>query len=421
MDSYVRVLAGTPAPEEIRRPLEGPAPAPVPGARSVAQARRRGFRYRRAGRGASIPAWLLSAAVIMTGTPGPASPDHGTEPLTAAAPGRPAEQALREAASAFLLNWVDEDGRVVRRDQGNDTVSEGQAYGLLISAAVGDEGSFEKIWMWTREHLMREDGLLSWHWSQGAVTDPTPASDADLDTARALVRAGTLFGRPDLTADGNLLAGRVMDKLTVETVHGRILLPGQWAKQGPALSYNPSYASPAAFDVLGASTGDARWRELSAGTSTVTASLEAAGPLLPDWARIRADGSVQPVTGPAGDGGPGLYSYDAARVPVRFSESCLPADVAVAADSVSALGTGRQATSLDLSGAQMAGDHHPVFYVARAAARASAGDRSGARADLGRAETLNSIHPTYYGTAWIALGRVLLDSRVLGGCPGLSP
>ncbi|MDO5753425.1 glycosyl hydrolase family 8 [Arthrobacter sp.] len=147
------------------------------------------------------------------------------------APGRSPQQALRDSASEFLLTWVDGDGRVVRSDQGNDTVSEGQAYGMLIAAAVGDEQTFQKIWDWTRAHLMRGDRLLAWHWGNGAVVDSSPASDADLDAARALTVAGTIFGRTDFAADGRILAGQIMNKLTAMTVHGRILLLGPWPDQ----------------------------------------------------------------------------------------------------------------------------------------------------------------------------------------------
>ena len=49
----------------------------------------------------------------------------------------------QDSANAFLEDWVDDDGRVVRRDQGDDTVSEGQAYGLLIAAGAGDEETFD--------------------------------------------------------------------------------------------------------------------------------------------------------------------------------------------------------------------------------------------------------------------------------------
>ena len=46
----------------------------------------------------------------------------------------PAQPNVMRAGQFFLRRYVDGDGRVVRRDQGGDTVSEGQAYGMLIAA-----------------------------------------------------------------------------------------------------------------------------------------------------------------------------------------------------------------------------------------------------------------------------------------------
>ena len=59
------------------------------------------------------------------------------------------------AARYFLEHYVNPDGRVVRHDQGNDTVSEGQAYGMLIAAAIGDARTFDAIWAWTQANLRR--------------------------------------------------------------------------------------------------------------------------------------------------------------------------------------------------------------------------------------------------------------------------
>ena len=50
------------------------------------------------------------------------------------------------AAQHFLDRYVDPDGRVVRIDQGGDTVGEGQAYGMLLAAAIGDSHRFDTIW-----------------------------------------------------------------------------------------------------------------------------------------------------------------------------------------------------------------------------------------------------------------------------------
>ncbi len=58
----------------------------------------------------------------------------------------------------------------------------------------------------------------------------------------------------------------------------------------------------------------------------------------------------------------------------------------------------------------------PVGLVAAAAAGWAAGQRGAALELLGRAETTNQAHPTYYSSAWVALGRMLLETRRLGTC-----
>jgi len=60
---------------------------------------------------------------------------------------------------------------------------------------------------------------------------------------------------------------------------------------------------------------------------------------------------------------------------------------------------------------------HAVVAVAAAAATAAAGDRERATGFLDRAAQSDRAHPTYYGAAWLALGRVMLTTRWLRGCP----
>jgi hypothetical protein len=60
---------------------------------------------------------------------------------------------------------------------------------------------------------------------------------------------------------------------------------------------------------------------------------------------------------------------------------------------------------------------HASSYVAAAAAAKAADQNDAMRRLLDRAAEANSAHPTYYGAAWVALGRVMLTSSALGGCP----
>src|SRR5436190_12716757 len=113
--------------------------------------------------------------------------------LDAAGIARLREDTARIAGDKFLDDYVERDGRVVRRDEGGDVVSEGQAYAMLIAVAIGDEKRFRAVWSWTKNNLRRPDGLLSWRWFDGKVTDVNTAADADLDAARALALAGRRF------------------------------------------------------------------------------------------------------------------------------------------------------------------------------------------------------------------------------------
>ncbi|HEX2027910.1 MAG TPA: glycosyl hydrolase family 8, partial [Nitriliruptorales bacterium] len=131
----------------------------------------------------------------------------------------------------FLDTYVDADGRVVRHDQGGDTVSEGQAYALLGAVAVGDRDRFERIWRWTRTHLeRRSDGLLASHWEDGRVVDPQPAADADLDTARALLLAARRFpNERSYHRQAIEVAAAILEQETVDVAGRPVLVAGPWA------------------------------------------------------------------------------------------------------------------------------------------------------------------------------------------------
>lgn len=359
-----------------------------------------------------------SIAWVATGAGSPAGPETVPRTDPGVATSEETRQAVgaAELAKSFLDDWVD-DGRVVRRDQGGDTVSEGQAYGMLAAVALESEDEFDAIWRWTQDNLVRPDGLVAWRWDDGAVVDAEPASDADLDIARALVLAGDRFDEPGYTAEGVALSAVIMEKMTASTAAGRILLPGVWAADTEPYAYNPSYASPVAFDVLGAATGDARWDELAAGSAAVTTTLLSSSALPPDWAQVHADGRVDPMPGARGTGTDVRYSYDAARLPLRYAESCDPADRGLAAMLAPALSrTAEPGAELDLGGGRLSEGVHPLAWGARAASLAAAGDAGAAREDLTSAARTLGENPTYYGAAWAALSATILESADLGGC-----
>jgi endoglucanase len=292
----------------------------------------------------------------------------------------------RAAARSFLDGYVDPDGRVVRRDQGGDSVSEGQAYGMLAAAAVGDGARFDLIWGWTKEHLQRPDALFAWHWSRGRLVDHQAASDADLDAARALMVASCSLRRPDLRAD----AGRIGRAVLAHETRARVLTAGPWATTGQTV-FNPSYLDPSTLLGLGHLTGDHRYSAVAQRGRDLIRSLSR--PLPPDWATV-SGGDARPARH-------GRFSWDAPRTLVRLAADPNSAGRAIAARAWPRLRRGG------------AGPRSSVTLAGAAGAAQASGYHASAAWLLHQAAALQQAHPTYFGAAWTALGRLMLTTRRL--------
>jgi endoglucanase len=113
------------------------------------------------------------------------------------------------------------------------------------------------------------------------------------------------------------------------------------------------------------------------------------------------------------------YGFDAARLPLRYAESCDERDRKIAAgvwQVLSQRGTGALSSRHDLEGDPVAEEVHAVSYVGAAAAAQGAGEREIALALLRSAEEHDNRFPTYYGSALLALGRLMLTTERLGSC-----
>jgi endoglucanase len=287
------------------------------------------------------------------------------------------------AASTFLDRYMAPNGRVIRHDQGGDTVSEGQAYAMLLAVASGDHRRFDLAWTWTRSHLQRHDGLLSWHW-KGRVLDRQPATDADLDAAWALSLAAKRWVPKYRRAAARIARG-VLAHETAPIAGKVVLVAGPWAVGSGVV--NPSYFSPRAYAALGHIVRDGRWKRLAADSRRLMIKLPSPPP---DWARMDTAG-VHATEG---------YGYDAFRAPVRYAASCSAADSRVAARWWPQV---RKRTD------------NPVATVGAAAAARAAGDTSSSDALLNQAAQQDAGHNTYYGAAWVALGQEMLKGALRCG------
>ncbi len=329
-----------------------------------------------------------------------------------------ADAAAVRAATAFLHTYVDPDGRVVRRDQGGDTVSEGQAYALLLAVAVGDQATFDRVWGWTRANLQQPDGLLAYHWAAGTVADSTPAADADSQAAWALSLAGTRFHSGGDTAAARELAVSVADLEIGYADDGGPLLAaypdGRGATGQPAVA-EPGYWAPPAAQALASLTGDSRWGALTASEDRLLTTLTRTGAVLPaDWITVGAGTAPMAVKAPSGGASP--------RSALDGQRALVWAALDPAARSLDAAWWRRISKTADaaplarrLDGRPLVRDASPLSAVAAAAAARSAGDQGSATRLLGTADGLAARYPTYYGAAWDALGRILLTTDRLTG------
>jgi endoglucanase len=341
--------------------------------------------------------------------------DEEAPPQTVARPDRP----TREASERFLGRYMDSDGRVIRRDQGGDTVSEGQAYAMLIAAGIGDRRSFRLAWDWARSNLQRSDGLLSYS-RKGTFVEHESASDADLDAARALALAADRFGEEDYRRDAARIAAAIVDHETAGPKDSLTLVAGPWATSAPQ-AVNPSYFSPRAYGTLGRLSDAEAYAKLEASSRRIVSRLVGnPTPLPPDWAKISRRETLKPSTPPAAPTQPLQFGPDAARIPVRYAESCEAADRRLAARlypffAQAARQGARLGTSYDPRGAPLDTNAAALTAVAAAAAADAAGDRAARERFLDSAGETARQYPTYYGDAWVALGRLMLTDE-LGGC-----
>jgi len=340
--------------------------------------------------------------------------------VTASAAGGVYAGPAQQAVGRFLDTYVRPTGRVYRPDQHGDTVSEGQAYGLLLAEVSGRYDLFGRIWHWTRYHLQERDGLFAFHAdAAGRVLSPNPASDADLLIAWALLR----YGGPaaaGINDDGSRVAEAILTH-EVTSFGPRaipILTAGPWATGSPA-TLNPSYWSLPAMTSLASLTGNHEWLRLAAGAVAVTARLTRNGALLPpDWAMISADEKLRPTSAPDGSASRPQYGLDAQRTDVWFASSCVPQAQTLAARWWPVLRSPARskALALYLNGTIRTPEPSVLPLAASAATAHAANDAAASSQLLSAAVFRDRRQPRYYGGAWAALGLTLLDSNLLSGC-----
>ncbi len=208
----------------------------------------------------------------------------------------------------------------VKFDTSTETVSEGVAYGMLLSVYANDKELFDGLWLYYQD-FSNANGVMNWK-IDGCTTviGENGASDAELDAAYALIVADKRWGNAggiDYQSDAMALINAIK---TYEIENGtNVLKPGDaW---GGSNNTNPSYLSPGYFRVFGIYSNDmAFWNAVvSKSYDILNSNLSqngAAYNLVSDW--CKADGTYSNEVPWAYDQGKSYY-YDAARTPWRMA------------------------------------------------------------------------------------------------------
>ena len=224
---------------------------------------------------------------------------------------------LMQASNAYIDAHFEHGGAYANPD--GTVTSESQAYALLRDAWSDDKPAFEQTWAWTQAQLLNGEGLLAWRWQNGAVADAHTATDADTDTALALLMAGRRWSDQSLIDAGTSMVAALWQH-DVAVVNGTpYLTAGDWAAAGDVIAINPSYFSPYAYHVFAEVDPNDNWQGLiDAGYTTLfnaasaTLGKSRSDGLPPDWVGLdRTSGQLVPLQIDNGDGT--QYGFDAAR------------------------------------------------------------------------------------------------------------
>ncbi|TVQ05433.1 MAG: glycosyl hydrolase [Leptolyngbya sp. DLM2.Bin27] len=238
---------------------------------------------------------------------------------------------LLESWLAYRDRFIQPDGRVIDREDGDRTVSEGQAYAMLRAVAINDPDTFERTYNWAKTNLYRvgddgqpSDRLWAWKWGQRpdgswGTIDPNFATDADIDAAAALIMAAERWNCPQYLDEARALLADIWQYGTVELPDGtRQLIPGpaEAFRLEPAqIILNPSYFAPSSFRLFAEVDPDHDWQSLiDSGYAMLDAlSVFSTTGLPPDWVVYTpATGTYRQM--PLDHSLQSRYSFDAIRV-----------------------------------------------------------------------------------------------------------
>jgi len=229
--------------------------------------------------------------------------------------------------SKYLKNEDDGSYRIIDKD--NRTVSEGQGYGMLITALLHSHDDnaqkiFNGLWKFVKKHPSNfSSNLMAWEYPATEGLDS--AFDGDADIAYALILADSIWGSSG-SINYKLEANKVLDAIWIHTIGKDSKLPllGDWVNQN-GKKYNQytvrtSDFMPSHFKIFARFTEDDKWLDVVYATQQALKDVQnPTTGLIPDFIKRGNLGKYVPVEGTfLEDNTDGDYYYNACRVPLRL-------------------------------------------------------------------------------------------------------
>ena len=270
-----------------------------------------------------VVAFLLCYCAVAQATvkfPYPQAHKYGNNTIIATnwnCNGQTASSMLKSKFIEYLNAFYEESGDYARIkfDNPSYTVSEGIGYGMIMMVYFSDNATsyqehFDKLWNYYQK-FKNGNGFMHWKINGfNSIDQYNGATDADEDVAFALVMASYQFDDTKYrTAAANLIASMRQYEFESNGMH----------KPGDAWNNvkNPSYVSPAAYEIFKAVDNDNStfWANaVSANYTLLQGNAHSTTGIPTGW----SDSNGNPATGNAGYI---AYDYDASRAPWRWSWS----------------------------------------------------------------------------------------------------
>lgn len=157
--------------------------------------------------------------------------------------------------SEFANEFISADGRVIDRQNGNISHSEGQGYAMLLSVKANNRATFDRIYLWTVKNMQirHGDSLFAWRYGQNesgdwTITDTNNATDGDVIIAYALLLAGDAWKDKKYVHDAQKIISDIRVKLSAHKNGLTYILPGEYGFNAEGKdALNPSYIILSAY------------------------------------------------------------------------------------------------------------------------------------------------------------------------------